>query len=40
MSKENNKQTYSDFVNEIAQNIKTIIQNGGAEWKDVFNRQG
>ena len=38
--KENTKQTYSDFVNEIAQSIKAIIQNGGATWKDVFNRDG
>lgn len=38
--KENTKQTYSDFVNEIAQGIKEIIKNGGATWKDVFNREG
>ncbi|WP_162896523.1 ArdC family protein [Cysteiniphilum halobium] len=35
-----NKQTYNDFVNEIAQSIKAIIQNGGATWKDVFHREG
>ncbi|GGG04747.1 MULTISPECIES: ArdC family protein [Cysteiniphilum] len=34
------KQTYNDFVNDIAQSIKEIIQNGGATWKDVFNREG
>ena len=40
MSNQNTKQTYNDFVNEIAQSIKAIIQNGGATWKDVFNREG
>ncbi|WP_440998315.1 ArdC family protein [Cysteiniphilum litorale] len=39
-NKENTKQTYTDFVNEIAQSIKEIIQTGGASWKDVFNREG
>jgi len=38
--KENTKQTYTDFVNKIAQSIKEIIKNGGATWKDVFNREG
>ncbi|WP_440618004.1 ArdC family protein, partial [Cysteiniphilum sp. 6C5] len=38
--KENTKQTYTDFVNDIAQSIKEIIQNGGATWKDVFHREG
>ena len=38
--KENTKQTYNDFVNEIAQSIKEIIKTGGATWKDVFNREG
>ena len=38
--KENAKKTYTNFVNEIAQSIKAIIQNGGATWKDVFNREG
>ncbi|GGF91362.1 MULTISPECIES: ArdC family protein [Cysteiniphilum] len=39
-NKESTKQTYNDLVNDIAQSIKEIIKNGGAAWKDVFNREG
>jgi hypothetical protein len=36
----NRKKTYQDYVADIANKIKTIMEKNQENWKEVFNREG